>query len=848
MQIEGEKILSLLSRLKSHPGKKLYDHLQQVGELCLKNICSKNINISEYLDFNVLKDIVYLIGICHDFGKSTSYFQDYLLEQNEVKKAELKSSPVTHHGFISALFTYYATKQYLSEKNIINNRCYQYLPVISFVVVKKHHGNLSNILDEVIDFNRKNEKVFEKQIESINFNEINHIYKNLFSKIKFKHDCNLFKDYILESNAVYIYDKFERNEKKYVGDLSYQEKRLIRNLDEEDTLLYYFLTLLLYSILLDADKFDAANLKEVERINLNKDVVDRFIEQKFIKNKKEEYKINSIRNNIYKEAINSLDDLNLAKDRIFSLNVPTGTGKTLTSLSFALKLREKLAKEQGFKPRIIYSLPYLSIIDQNFSVFEDVFKLYLNGKQPASDLLLKHHHLSEITYTISNLREEEFENTDPKDIGKNILLIEGWNSEIIVTTFIQLFYSLISNRNRSIRKFHNIINSIIILDEVQAIPHYYWLLLNKIANFMAEMFNTFFVLITATQPLLFDERTEEIKSLVKGKEKHFKSLDRVELILNSDSISLNNFKQILKKDLTENYEKNFLVVLNTVKSSQEIFNFIKELNLKNSKYYYLSTGVIPKIRLERIKDSKIKNRKRKIIVSTQLIEAGVDLDVDIVYRDFAPLDSINQVAGRCNRNFGQKKGIVKIFILKQEDEKREFHKFIYDPFIISKTKDVFGKFEKSIIPEKDFLRLSDLYFDRVNEGKADDKSKEILASVKCLNFEEISKFKLIESDYQKVDVFVELNDSARKIYHKYQEIKEMKNLWERKDEFLKIRKDFYEYVISIPYQYASDFLESKNADYISKISKEEIEQGHYYDFETGFKRNIDLTEGGLLIF
>ena len=848
MQMEGEKILSLLSRLKSHPDKKLYDHLQQVGELCLKNISLKNINISEHLDLNILKDILYLIGICHDFGKSTSYFQDYLLEQNEVKKAELKNSKTTHHGFISALFTYHVIRQYLSEKNIINNSYYQYLPVISFVVVKKHHGNLSNVLDEIIDFDRKNEKVFEKQIESINFYEINHIYKNLFSKIKFKHDCNLFKDYILESNAIYIYNKFERNEKKYVRDLSWQEKRLIRDLDEKDTLLYYFLTLLFYSILLDADKLDAANLKEVKRINLNKDIVDRFIEQKFIKDKKEEYKINSIRNNIYKEAIGSLDDLNLAKDRIFSLNVPTGTGKTLTSLSFALKLRERLAKEQGFKPRIIYSLPYLSVIDQNFSVFEDVFTLYLNGEQPDSDLLLKHHHLSEITYTISNLRKEDFENTDPKDIGKNILLIEGWNSEIIVTTFIQLFYSLISNRNKSIRKFHNIINSIIILDEVQAIPHHYWLLLNKIAKFMAEMFNTFFVLITATQPLLFDERTEEIKSLVKDKEKYFKSLDRVELSLNPDSISLNNFKQILKKDLTENYQKDFLVVLNTVKSSQEVFNFIKELNLKNSKYYYLSTGVIPKIRLKRIKDSKIKNRKRKIIVSTQLIEAGVDLDVDIVYRDFAPLDSINQAAGRCNRNFGQKKGIVKIFILKQEDEKREFHKYIYDPFIISKTKDVFEKFKKNIIPEKDFLKLNDLYFDKVNEGRADDKSNEILASVKCLNFEEISKFKLIESDYQKVDVFVELDDNAREIYYKYQEIKEMKNLWERKKEFLKIRKDFYEYVISIPYQYASDFLEGKDDGYISKISKEEIDQDHYYDIETGFKRNIEIIEGGSLIF
>ncbi|HBY57408.1 MAG TPA: CRISPR-associated helicase/endonuclease Cas3 [Candidatus Atribacteria bacterium] len=840
----GGKILSLLNRLKSHPDKLLYDHLQKVGDLCQKILSLKNLNIDEYIDANVLRDISYLIGITHDFGKSTSYFQNYLKEQDEIKKAELKNKPETRHSFISALFTYYIVKQYLTDKKLINERYYKYLQVISFLVVKRHHGNLTNILDEVIDFDQNSEEIFLKQTNSINFNEINSIYQNLFPKINFKYDCNLFKKNILESNAVYIYNKLDRYEKKYVKDLSRQEKKLIRNLDKEDTLFYYFITLLLYSLLLDADKIDAADLKEGERININKDVVDRYIEQKFKRTKKEEYKINSIRNAIYQETTTSLNDLDLDKDRLLSLNVPTGTGKTLTSFSFALKLREKIEREQGYKPRIIYSLPYLSIIDQNFAVFEDVFKLYLNGKQPASDLLLKHHHLSDITYTTTNFGKEEFENISPKDISKDILLIEGWNSEIIVTTFIQLFYSLISNRNKSIRKFHNIINSIIILDEVQAIPHYYWLLLNKVANFLAEKFNMYFILITATQPLLFNEKAKEIKPLIKNKEEYFKALNRVELILNLESVCLNDFKDILKEDLINNPHKDFLIVLNTINSSQEIFNFVKDLNLQNTKYYYLSANVIPKVRLERIKDIKKKSPKRKIIVSTQLIEAGVDLDVDIVYRDFAPLDSINQVAGRCNRNFGQKKGIVKIFVLKQEEEKREFHKFIYDSFIIFKTKDTFEEFKNNKITEKDFLNLSNFYFDKVSQGKSDDKSKEILEEVKKLNFEEMSKFKLIEVEHQKADIFIELDEEAQKVYKKYQEIKAIKNSFERKNEFLKIRKNFYDYVISVPSQYAQGLLNDKEE--LGYISKDEIDQGHYYDSETGFKREKE-SEGGAFI-
>jgi len=847
IQMEEVKILLSLNELKSHPDKLLITHLQKVGDLCQDKLSLKKLNIEEYIDFNILKDISYLIGVTHDFGKSTSYFQDYLQEEDEIKQIKLKNNPETHHGFISALFTYYVIKEYLSGKNLLDEKYYQYLPVISFLVIKKHHGNLDNALDEVIDFDQKNEEIFIRQINSINFREINFIYEKLFLKINFKYDCNLFKRNILDSEAIYIYHKLDRYEKNYIRDLSHREKNVISNLDEEDTFFYYFITLLLYSLLLDADKSDAANLKEVERININENIVDEYIKQKFGDIKSKENKINIIRNSIYHEVIANLNDLNLDKDRLLCLNVPTGTGKTLASLSFALKLRKKIEQDKGYKARIIYSLPFLSIIDQNFVVFEDVFKLSLKGRDPSSDLLLKHHHLSELSYTTINDGKEEFENISQKDISKDILLIEGWNSEIIVTTFIQFFYSLISNRNKAIRKFHNIVNSIVILDEVQAIPYRYWLLLNKMMHFLAENFNIYFILLTATQPLLFDEEKKEIKSLIKDKTKYFNALNRVELTLNLESLCLDDFKKILEKDVIKNPTKDFLIVLNTINSSQEIYKFVKDLKLEYTEYYYLSTNIIPKVRLARIEDSKKETRERKIIISTQLIEAGVDLDVDIVYRDFAPLDSINQVAGRCNRNFNYKKGLVKIFTLKEEEKKREYYKYIYDSFIISKTKDTLDTFKKmgnNKIEEKDFLNLNNFYFDKVCRGKADDDSKKILKEVIKLNFEELSKFKLIEDHYRKVDIFVEVDKEAQRVYKKYRELGLIKKNFERKNEFLKIRNNFYEYVISIPYQYAADFIEDKDMGY---ISKEEIEQGYYYDQEIGFKRDKQ-NNGGVLIY
>jgi CRISPR-associated endonuclease/helicase Cas3 len=829
----------LLNDLKSHPNRLLKDHLFNVGKCCKDILSSKKLNMEKYIDFDTLQDVAYLIGATHDFGKATSYFQDYISEKDEKKRAKLKNKPETHHGFVSSIFTYYTIREYLQTKNLVDKKYYEYLPIIGFLVVKRHHGNLHNADDEVVNFDEKEDGVLEKQIRCIDFRKLNKIYGFLFSEINLDFNCSTIKNKILDSESFYIYGEQE-SQKDYVRDLSRREKRRIRNIDEEHTLLFYFITLLLYSILLDADKTDAANLEKIEQIDINENIVDEYKELKFSNKKDKNKKINEMRNEIYEEVLSNVECINLDKDKILSLNVPTGTGKTLTALSFALKLKKRIEREKGYKPRIIYSLPFLSIIDQNFAVFEDVFET-VNKENPTSDILLKHHHLSDIVYT---RKEDEFENVD-KDIGKDLLLIEGWNSEIIVTTFIQFFHSLISNRNRSIRKIHNITNSIVILDEVQAIPHKYWLLLNRTIKFFAEQFNTYLIFITATQPLIFDETKKEISPLVENKGKYFNSLNRVKLITNLEPVCLEDFKDILKEDIMQNSDKDFLVVLNTIRSSKDIYNFVIGLNIKNVELYYLSTNIIPKERLIRIKKIKEKSARRRIIVSTQLIEAGVDIDADIVYRDFAPLDSINQVSGRCNRNFGDKQGMVKLFILREDKNGRSYYPYtIYESFIISKTKEVFKEIDKKEIEESEFLNLNENYFKKVNIGKSEDESNSILEKVEKLNFSELSDFKLIKEDYPEVDVFVEVDDNTKSVWQEYKEIKLLKDLRERKKRFLGIRKEFYDYVISVPAKFKNKvgFDEKMGMGYISKT---EIEHGINYNQETGFKREED---GGTLIF
>ena len=135
------------------------------------------------------------------------------------------------------------------------------------------------------------------------------------------------------------------------------------------------------------------------------------------------------------------------------------------------------------------------------------------------------------------------------------------------------------------------------------------------------------------------------------KNHYFEQFDRIELNYNPDPMHIEDFKNHVSRDIEDNGDKDFLIVLNTINSTKELYDHLSSQNFMNTEYYYLSTNIIPKKRLEKIRDIKKDSKNRKIIVSTQLIEAGVDIDVDIVYRDMATLDSINQVAGRCNRNY-----------------------------------------------------------------------------------------------------------------------------------------------------------------------------------------------------
>ncbi len=760
------------SNLYSHPGIPLEDHLIGVAEFSDLFLSEKPLEVRERLN-----SICRIIALIHDIGKATRYFQDYL-NADEKEKDHIKKNKETWHSLFSSVCAYYLTKELFLSDEIY--------PVFAFLAIRRHHGNLRDVRDDVL-FDNSDAELLHKQLESIENKGFSVICSRLYSA-----GLPLLLNKQIISQWIDGFTGESRQNKKY-----------LRNIN--NAVSNYITLNLIYSILLDADKSEVVvkdkivfNRKEVNSIEW----VHTYKKQTIFP----ESPINILREKAYHETLNQDIDLN---KKIYSLNLPTGLGKTLTSLSFALKLKEVIKLKNGVRPRIVYALPFLSIIDQNSEVFESVIKA--NNIEPDTSILLKHHHLSEVFY---KKEDNEFESDEAK------ILIEGWNSEIIVTTFVQFFHALISNKNKSIRKFHRLANSIIILDEVQSIPVKYWLLLRNILITLSEMLNAYIIFVTATEPLIF-ERGETIGLL--NKDYYFNALDRVSVkpLLNSP-MTINNLSEFF--DLTD--EKTYLFIFNTITSAKDFYYLVKD---KGITITYLSTHLIPKERLKRIRE--IKEKKYKVVVTTQLVEAGVDIDFDIVVRDMAPLDSINQASGRCNRN-GISKGETYIVKLASENG-RKYASYIYDAVLL----DITGKIlsTKDEIKEGEFLDLIDHYYKETKEKKTQDMSRNLLEAITKLRYDSendtisISDFKLLEEDYQKIDVFIELNEEAGGIWKKYINLKNIEDLFQRKKTFDSIKTDFYKYVISIP-------TNTKNMPTIvGEIGyvKQSILKD-YYDNETGF--------------
>jgi len=766
----------------SHPGKSLKEHLIKTGWIAKTYAEMLPIN---FIDKEIFKTCVELTALYHDIGKATPFFQEYLQEEAPGKKARLKNMSETHHSLISAVATYFAVEEYLKE-NKIDNEYTKFFPILSFLAVRRHHTDLQSALD---DIKLDREEILKKQIGSVLTHYLDFLpyWDNVYDKL---------------THLRWPLRKitFANMLKSHQGCLSYIIQHLV------------------YSLLLDSDKHEVTVGSFLKRKYLTSDMIDTYRIKKGFD--KPERQIHIFRNEIYQKLISQVNNVDIGKEHIFSLSAPTGSGKTLTALGFALKLRERILNERGHPPRIIYSLPFLSIIDQNASVIEEAFRLTL-GRKPTNDLFLTHHHLSDYSYEAEDIEYEAQESE---------IFIEGWDSEIIVTTFVQFFHTLFSNKNSAIRKFHKLAGGIVILDEIQSFPSKYWMLFKKIAEHMGKYLDTYFVLSTATQPVIFDFP----KELLVEKEKYFRAFKRTQIAINTaTSKTISQFAHEFIERQKGN-PKDTLVVLNTVNCAEGFYKILKkELKNKEFEIFYLSSHIVPVERLRRIKKIK-QTAQRKIVISTQLVEAGIDIDLGRVIRDLGPLDSIIQAAGRANREFNINLGEVEIVLLKDEKTNRYFYSYIYDPVFIDVTKRIIESF--SFINEEKLPELGKSYYQELKNKISRDISHEYLEAIQNLNYSKIGEFELIKEKGEKIDIFIELDNEATIVWEKYQEVVKTKDLIERRKKFLGIRGKFYQYVISVLLLKAKANLPPEVSG-IRFISKAQLKE--FYDRETGFKINSD---------
>lgn len=374
-------------------------------------------------------------------------------------------------------------------------------------------------------------------------------------------------------------------------------------------------TRMMYSCLVDADFLDTEEFMTEERsgrqqgqeIQVLLDKLEKYITE-WLKNTETE-SVNGRRTEILKACLENGE----REKGLFRLTVPTGGGKTVASLAFALRHAVK-----HHMKRIIYVIPYTSIIEQNAAVFRRIL---------GDENVLENH---------CNIDYEEAEELKPMQLAS-----ENWDKPVVVTTNVQFFESLFSNKSSKCRKLHNMANSVIIFDEAQMLPNDY---LKPCLTAIEELvinYKVSAVLCTATQPALdaFFCNIKQITELCPRTEEQFEFFKRVHFE-NDGKLSEEDVEECLLR------ETQALCIVNTKKKAQKIYNAMREDGV-----YHLSTSMYPKHRKRMLKQIKerLREGKKCIVISTSLVEAGVDLDFYTVYRQLSGIDSIIQAAGRCNR-------------------------------------------------------------------------------------------------------------------------------------------------------------------------------------------------------
>lgn len=596
-------------------------HVRKENEkVIIQSVSEHNSNVAFLSEKNcsleILSPITRLIGMYHDAGKYRPAVQEYLQKNIDGEK--------TYRGEVNhSTAGGYLLEQFAADSVEVQMMAF---PIYC------HHG-ISDALSE-------NGKMLAderlKQKENI---------RQIPERFYQYNDKSELEDQFRESRkrATGILTELQ----KYVKEIDNKERNLQKN--------FYvgMYERILLSVLIDSDWSDTACFMQNERIEERIQEVRERTEiwaeckEHFVAYMKR-FPKDSILSEIRTKILNQCMVQGEKNERLLRLTVPTGSGKTLSSLGFALN--NALTHQ---KKHIIYVAPFTSILEQNA---EEIRRAVGNP-----EIVLEHH--SSIFYEQEETRKS-YE-----------LLSENWGSPIIVTTAVQFLNTLFSSSSKNIRRMNNICNSVIIFDEIQALPVRTIKIFNLAVNFLSNFCKSTVVLCSATQPLL-DRIPEcrlnypkDIIKLDKMQEDLFlRTVIHDKTNLTGMGFSIEELGEFILERAKK--EERVLTIVNTKKCAEKAYKYLQE-KCESSEYvlYHLSTNMCPQNRQDILNEikKKLKETDQKIIcIATQVIEAGVDISFRCVIRSLAGLDNIVQAAGRCNRN--KEVGCGNVYIIKMSKE------------------------------------------------------------------------------------------------------------------------------------------------------------------------------------
>ncbi|MEX6520434.1 CRISPR-associated helicase Cas3' [Fusobacterium animalis] len=727
----------------------------------IKNILNLK-NQEEKLYYKMIDDVVNF----HDFGKINSQFQiDKMLNEEILKmEDEYNISGVlgSDHSLLSAsmFIAYYFGKitdliEIVETKKIVI--LFEILFALSYVI-SKHHGNLDSFEEYIEKLSRNNDENILKELKNISVS-----------------NGGILLQAFLEKETITIFFNFIET---YIS-----ERKKKENISSHEAMSIFVFTKMMFSLLVASDYYstnefmqeikyeDFGNMgnidtikKEYENSEIIKSIRDK--EKNGIPNDED---INNFRTKIFLEA-----EKNLEKNKdsnIFFLEAPTGSGKSNTALNLSLKLLSENRR------KIFYVYPFNTLVEQNMNTLKNIFG---NNKEAIKNIT--------VVNSITALTNKDSRDIPIEEYSDILMDRQFLNYPFIVTTHVGIFNTLIGNTKEDCMPFYQLTNSVIVFDEIQAYKNTIWTEIIKILNSYAKLLNIKIIIMSATLPnlsyLLDEEEKNNISKLIENRDEYFNNTifkNRVEVnydLLSEQKIEYEELLQhIIKNSLNSQKILIEFISKNNAKKFYELCENNEDLNVDHE--ILILTGEDNKARRNSI-IKKINSKDKKIIlISTQLIEAGVDIDVDVGYKNISGLDNEEQFLGRINRSC-KKSGKAYFFYL--TDAKKVYKNSV----IIENKLNLFSDEMKDVLENKNF----DVFYSKVLEilkRKAKEK-------INNDNFETIifnKKFRLLK---ERMKLIEEQDDKKTYFFNRTltdEEIEEIgenidgSEVWERYVDILK---------------------------------------------------------------